>query len=99
MSFNKRPNFNNFGKRPNNCVNNLKRQQMYTREYTPYMIALFCLTLKHNIDLSNDDIEHLVDCFQEEAEKSVGMIATFKECEQECGLSLYAEPDKAKVSK
>jgi len=83
-------------------VDALKRFQQFTRDYTPYMCAMFCLTLKHNTELSNEDIGYLIDCLQEEHTRYTEKGLSYKEiidiCSEECGLDLYAEVDKAKVN-
>lgn len=81
------------------AINALKSMQGYTKDYTPYVCNLWAITLEENTDLSPEDIDHLLDCFQEVALRGYEKQEARKIVNERLGLDLYAEPDKAKAGK
>ena len=53
--------------------------------------------MNENTNLSIDDIDHLLDCFQEVAQRGYEKAEARRIVNETLGLDLYAEPDKAKA--
>lgn len=75
-----------------------KRELEFMNRMTPEMLSAFAVALKRYTELSNEDIEYLVDQTQvvwNEANDKGVMPSEF--CKNEVGLDYYKETDKARA--
>lgn len=81
-------------------TNAYKRELYVVQKITPLLFSAVSVALKRVTDMSNDDIEYILDTVQELLVKnSQGEISIVNECINEVGLDFYCEPDKAKAGK
>ena len=79
-------------------TNAYMRELAIVKKITPLLFSAVAVTLNDNTDMSEDDIEYIMDSIQELlVENSKGNISIIDMCREKVGLDFYCTPDKAKA--